>query len=248
MFGATGCGGEEGREADHLRPDQGGLQTLIDRFDQQNEGEIHVEWRQTPPPVTSISSSCSLGPLMSTCSEVAWSGRPSSPPATSSTSPTASPAMKQDYLDGPLQPIAYEGGPQAGPWFTDAGMFYYRKDLLESGGFSEPPKTCDEIRGQAGPDLGLLIKFVTAPEQQKTLALESTRLPTLKSLYEDQEVLDGVPVAGLGYEVFRTARPRPVSPYYSDMSLTIAGQFNASLKGEVSVEQVLETLQRTCKT
>ena len=83
-----------------------------------------------------------------------------------------------------------------------------------------------------------------APEQQKTLALESTRLPTLKSLYEDQELLEEVPVASLGRESLENSRPRPVSPYYSDMSLEMAEQFNAALKGEVTVEQALETLQR----
>jgi multiple sugar transport system substrate-binding protein len=32
------------------------------------------------------------------------------------------------------------------PWFTDAGMFYYRRDLLERSGFSEPPRTWDEMK------------------------------------------------------------------------------------------------------
>jgi multiple sugar transport system substrate-binding protein len=31
------------------------------------------------------------------------------------------------------------------PWFTDAGMLYYRQDLLEEAGFSEPPKTWEEL-------------------------------------------------------------------------------------------------------
>ena len=75
------------------------------------------------------------------------------------------------------------------------------------------------------------------------LALQSSRLPTLGSLYEDDEVLEKVPVAALGKGSLETARPRPVSPYYSDMSLVMAEKFNSSLKGDLSVGQALRELQ-----
>ena len=48
--------------------------------------------------------------------------------------------MKNNYLAGPLGAVQYEGKMWGVPWFTDAGMFYYRKDLLEKNGFSEPPE------------------------------------------------------------------------------------------------------------
>jgi multiple sugar transport system substrate-binding protein len=87
------------------------------------------------------------------------------------------------------------------------------------------------------------IEYMSAPEQQRTFALESARLPTLRSLYEDEEVLNNLPVAKLGREALENARPRPVSQYYSDMSLAMADQFNAALKGEVPVGRALENLQ-----
>jgi multiple sugar transport system substrate-binding protein len=92
-------------------------------------------------------------------------------------------------------------------------------------------------------EIWTFIEYMSAPEQQRTFALESARLPTLRRLYEDEEVLNKLPVAELGREALENARPRPVSPYYSDMSLAMAEQFNAALKGEVPVEQALENLQ-----
>ncbi len=82
------------------------------------------------------------------------------------------------------------------------------------------------------------------PGQLKTHALDASRLPTRQSLYDDQEILEKVPVAKLGKEVIiDNTRPRPVSPVYSDMSLELAKQFNASLAGEVPPDQAVSMLQ-----
>src|SRR5918998_327527 len=88
------------------------------------------------------------------------------------------------------------------------------------------------------------IKFMSSEEQQKRNALEGARNPTRRSLYEDQEILNKIPVARLGKEaIIENAEPRPVSPVYSDMSLEMAEQFNAALGGDVSPEQAAQTLQ-----
>ena len=52
-----------------------------------------------------------------------------------------------------------------------------------------------------------------------------------------------MPVAGLGKEELQNARPRPVSPYYSDMSLVMAESFNEALSGSVPVGQTLQNMQ-----
>ncbi|MEW6636900.1 MAG: extracellular solute-binding protein, partial [Actinomycetota bacterium] len=90
------------------------------------------------------------------------------------------------------------------------------------------------------------VQFATAPEQQKFRALEGGFLPTLSELYEDQEIIDAIPVIRLaGQEALQNATPRPVSPYYSDMSLQMAEQFNNVVKGAASPEQAVQSLQES---
>jgi multiple sugar transport system substrate-binding protein len=63
-----------------------------------------------------------------------------------------------EFLDGPLESVTYEGTFYAVPWFTDAGVLYYRKDLLEEAGVPVPEtwadfrRACTEIAGPRGMD------------------------------------------------------------------------------------------------
>ncbi|MDQ3911625.1 MAG: ABC transporter substrate-binding protein [Actinomycetota bacterium] len=87
------------------------------------------------------------------------------------------------------------------------------------------------------------IEFMTAYDQLKFRAMEGGYLPSRHSLYSDGELLDAVRIMELGWEAIQNSRPRPVSPYYSDMSVKMAEQFNASLNGETSPEEAVSTLQ-----
>ncbi|QIN78250.1 extracellular solute-binding protein [Rubrobacter marinus] len=87
------------------------------------------------------------------------------------------------------------------------------------------------------------VRFATSAEQQKQRALDGSFLPTLKELYEDQEILDAVPVIALAPEALERTQPRPISPYYSDMSLRMAEQFNNNLTGNQTPEETVATLQ-----
>jgi multiple sugar transport system substrate-binding protein len=401
LFSAAGCGGaEEGSGATTITvtfiPDEaGGLKTLIDGFNRQHRGEIQLNWREMPASSADYFEQIQAELQSGQSSvdviggDVIWPAQFAANGYILDLSDRFTGGMQQDYLEGPLGSVQYEGKVWGVPWFTDAGMFYYREDLLEQSGFSEPPKTWDALKEMservrrdagtrygfvfqgsqdeggvvaalehvwnAGGDVldgnnvvinspeaarglalrrsmivdgvapqasgdyttqesqvvftnsdavfmrnwpfvyGLLsdpetsqvkpeqvdiaplpvadeadqsfsglggwnfmvnaaseekldqiwtfIEYMSAPEQQRTFALQSARLPTLRSLYEDEEVLNKLPVARLGREALENARPRPVSPYYSDMSLAMAEQFNASLKGEVPVERALENLQ-----
>lgn len=50
-----------------------------------------------------------------------------------------------EFLEGPIGSVTYKGRMYAVPWFTDAGVLYYRKDLLSQAGL-DVPATWDEFR------------------------------------------------------------------------------------------------------
>jgi multiple sugar transport system substrate-binding protein len=87
------------------------------------------------------------------------------------------------------------------------------------------------------------IEYLSAPEQQKFRATKGSYLPTRIELYDDPEIQDSVPVVALAKTALQHTMPRPVTPYYSDMSLEIRDQFNASLLGEISPEQAARTMK-----
>ncbi|MBA3793049.1 MAG: ABC transporter substrate-binding protein [Rubrobacter sp.] len=398
----AGCGGGEESSGGAVEitlgfiPDEaGGLQKILDRFNRENRGEVQVKWRQMPASSAEFfeQMQAELQSGKSTmdviAGDVVWPAQFAANEYILDLSDRFTAKMQKDYLEGPVQAVQYEGKTYGVPWFTDAGMFYYRTDLLEKSGFSEPPKTWEEmkkmsekVRAEQGTkfgfvfqgaqdeggvvdalehiwnaggdvldgdkviidspesaeglnlrrslltdgvapeasgdyttqesqasftngdvvfmrnwpfvyglltdpeiskvkpgqvDIGALpvagagdtsfsglggwnfmvnagaedkieeiwafIEFMSAPEQQQTFAVESARLPTLRGLYEDDEVLKELPVARLGREALENTRLRPLSPVYSDMSLEMAEQFNAALKGDVPVDRALADLQ-----
>jgi multiple sugar transport system substrate-binding protein len=87
------------------------------------------------------------------------------------------------------------------------------------------------------------VRFMTSQESEKMQTLSASTLPTLNTLYEDREILEKVPVVALSKEALQNARPRPVSPYYSEMSRTMAEQFNRVLTGATSPGESVELLQ-----
>jgi multiple sugar transport system substrate-binding protein len=58
------------------------------------------------------------------------------------------PAAAADYFDGPLAAVQYGGKTFALPWFVDAGLLYYRKDLLAKHGFPVP-QTWEQLAATA---------------------------------------------------------------------------------------------------
>jgi multiple sugar transport system substrate-binding protein len=87
------------------------------------------------------------------------------------------------------------------------------------------------------------VRFMTSEESQKEYSITASTLPTLKTLYDDREILEEVPVVDLSKEALQNARPRPVSPYYSQMSREMAEQFNNVIRSAVSPGTAIKSLQ-----
>ncbi|MCP4405760.1 MAG: ABC transporter substrate-binding protein [bacterium] len=54
-----------------------------------------------------------------------------------------------DHFSELIQNNTVAGRLVAMPWFTDAGVLFYRTDLLEKYGYAEPPKTWDDLEKMA---------------------------------------------------------------------------------------------------
>lgn len=54
------------------------------------------------------------------------------------------PEERAKFLPGPIEACTFKGKIWAVPWYTDAGMLYYRKDLLDEAGL-KPPTTWNDL-------------------------------------------------------------------------------------------------------
>jgi multiple sugar transport system substrate-binding protein len=89
-----------------------------------------------------------------------------------------------------------------------------------------------------------LVRFLTSPAAQKTLALTVGYKPTRRSLYRDADLLREQPfIAGL-YGIFMKARPRPVTPYYMMITQVMQPEFSAAVSGIKTPEAALSSAQK----
>ena len=87
------------------------------------------------------------------------------------------------------------------------------------------------------------IKFMTNEANQKERCIKVGVLPTWRKVYEDEAFLKEAPVASFAKNVIPIARERPRSPYYMEMSPLISRIYSRVLKGELSPEAAVESMQ-----
>jgi multiple sugar transport system substrate-binding protein len=84
-----------------------------------------------------------------------------------------------------------------------------------------------------------LIRFLTSPEAQRTMAIEIGYKPTRKALYHDPALITAQPFIARLRDIFPLARSRPVSPYYPMLSQIMQPEFSAALVGIKTPERAL---------
>ena len=94
------------------------------------------------------------------------------------------------------------------------------------------------------PDAGWkFVQHQLSPASQKTIALKLSLTATLKSIYTDADVLKANPFFAKLAPVFETAQPRPVTPFYPDVSNAIQVRVHNALTGQASPSAALSALQ-----
>ncbi|MCO5732537.1 ABC transporter substrate-binding protein [Rhizobium sp. SSA_523] len=81
-----------------------------------------------------------------------------------------------------------------------------------------------------------LVEFLSSQEASKHMAVNGSLLPTYSSLYQDAEVLKAAPWFADAKQVVETAKPRPVTPRYNEVSEVIRTTVNAVLAGVTTPE------------
>jgi multiple sugar transport system substrate-binding protein len=398
LLGSAACGGSSGGSGNLVfamgRDTSGTLGPMVEEFNKQNKGNFQVTYRAMPTDsgqyFDKLQTEFQAGQsdIDVIGGDIIWAAQFAANQWVVDLSDRFPKSDQSKYLPAPIQGLTYDGKIWAVPWFTDAGMLFYRKDLLEKSGYSEPPKTWDQLKemalktkkdaglqtgfvfqgdnyeggvcngleyvwthggdvldgdqviidspetvaglatehsmiadgvspqavstlqetttdpyflgnkavfariwsyeyalagtssfpkvkpdqigvaslpvGNGGPHANCLggwnmyisalsdqqdeawefVKWMTGEYGEKKRAIDATLLPTLKSLYSDPELRKKVPTVAVADTAIAQAKPRPVSPYYSDMSLKMAEEFNTSLKGDISPEEAAKTLQK----
>ncbi|TWF44035.1 ABC transporter substrate-binding protein [Neorhizobium alkalisoli] len=81
------------------------------------------------------------------------------------------------------------------------------------------------------------VGYISSPEVSKYMAVNGALLPTYADLYTDADVVKAAPWFANALPVVETAKARPVTPRYNEVSETIRTTVNAVLAGVTSPEE-----------
>ena len=88
-----------------------------------------------------------------------------------------------------------------------------------------------------------LVKYLSSPEVSKFMAVNGALLPTYGDLYTDAEVTAAAPWFANTKAVVETAKPRPVTPRYNEVSEVIRTTVNAVMAGVSTPEEGADLIE-----
>ena len=153
LLGAAGCGGggQSGGVTElyySAAPDETGTtQKLVDKFNKQNKGTYKVIFVEgnadTGQRLDKLRTQFQAGGenLDVILGDVIWTAELAANGWVTDLTDRFPESTQKEYLPGSVEAIIFDGKPYAMPWYTDTGLLYYRKDLLEQSGYDGPPKT-----------------------------------------------------------------------------------------------------------
>lgn len=132
--------------------DSGTVERLVDAFNEAHRGEIEVTWRAMPRE-SDAHREALLADLEATpggidlmATDVVWTAELAHGGYVADVTDRFYDAFEREaFLPAPLRSATYRLRIRGVPWYTDAGLLFYRRDLLEASGRAAPPGTWDEL-------------------------------------------------------------------------------------------------------
>jgi len=90
-------------------------------------------------------------------------------------------------------------------------------------------------------------KFRASKQAQKIAALGLSHIPSRKSLYKDEDILEKMPFIENMYPAFLSAYPRPKSPFYAEISNILQVETQKAFVGEKTPEEAVRDANQQIK-
>lgn len=92
------------------------------------------------------------------------------------------------------------------------------------------------------PGAVALLKYAASPEFQKELFLKTTQAPVVEEVYEDADAKAAIPFTDQLYAAVKSAKSRPKSPVYAQISSAIYDNVYAVLSGQAKADDAIEKM------
>jgi multiple sugar transport system substrate-binding protein len=161
LLGSAGCGGGSGGSGEiifSMGPDtDGSIAKLIDKFNKQNKGKLKASHREMPADTGQYYDKlrtefqAASGDISVIGTDVIWPKQFAPQNWTMDLSDRFPASEQNKFIPVTIEVAEYEDGIYSVPWCScpDAGLLYYRKDLLDESGISSPPETWDDLKDMA---------------------------------------------------------------------------------------------------